>query len=145
MLPEALRAQIVREAQATLPRECCGLIEGRRAADCVVVSALRPARNLSGAADRFEMDPADHFRALRAARLRGSEIVGCYHSHPVGRAEPSLRDRDGAAEDGFVWLIAAPQAAGGTTLAAFVFDGADFLPLDMDAPGSLDPPAASIV
>ncbi|HJW41009.1 MAG TPA: M67 family metallopeptidase [Rhizomicrobium sp.] len=145
VLPDALRAQIAREALAASPSECCGLIEGTRHDDRFVVTALHPARNISVDADRFEIDPADHFRALHAARSRGSEILGCYHSHPEGRAEPSPRDRDGAAETGFVWLIAAPRVANRAMLAAYVFDGADFSPLEMEAPGSLDPPAASTV
>jgi proteasome lid subunit RPN8/RPN11 len=135
----------MREALAASPLECCGLIEGARHSDRFIATMLHPTRNVSADADRFEIDPADHFHALRAARARDAEILGCYHSHPQGHAEPSLRDRDGAAEVGFVWLIAAPHAADGATLAAYVFDGADFLPLEMGAPGSLDPPAASIV
>jgi proteasome lid subunit RPN8/RPN11 len=101
LLADDLREQIAREARAAFPRECCGLIEG----DALRVAALHPARNISEDADRFEIDPADHFRALRMARANGRAIIGCYHSHPNGRAEPSARDGDG--EDGFLWLIAA--------------------------------------
>lgn len=106
-----MRAQIEGEARAALPGECCGLIEGRRdgGGGRVVAVAVHPARNIGGGDDRFEIDPADHIRMLRAARARGTEIVGCYHSHPNGRAEPSARDLAGAAEEGFVWVIAASR------------------------------------
>jgi desampylase len=113
VLAAALHAQIARAAQAALPGECCGLIEGRRDDHGGVVAvAVHPARNIGGGDDRFEIDPADHVRVLRAARARGTQIVGCYHSHPNGRAEPSARDLAGAAEVGFVWLIAAVTDAG---------------------------------
>jgi len=46
------------------------------------------------------------FTLLRALRGTAREIVGCYHSHPNGRAEPSRTDVAGGSESGFIWLIA---------------------------------------
>ena len=110
LLLAAHRAQIESEARAAFPRECCGLMEGVREADAIRVIALHPARNLSSDSDRFEIDPADHFTAIRAARAGDREIIGCYHSHPDGKAEPSSRDSEGAWDEGFLWLIAAVSA-----------------------------------
>jgi proteasome lid subunit RPN8/RPN11 len=122
-LPPDLRVQILREAAAAFPRECCGLIEGVRDGDGWCASLLHPAPNLSADADRFEIDPAAHLAAQRGARGRGAAIIGCYHSHPGGGVEPSARDRAWALEADFLWLIA------GGALAAFVFDGTDFRPV----------------
>lgn len=108
-----LRAQLLAESRAAYPGECCGLVEGKGA----FVTALHPARNLAAASDRFEIDPALQFRLKR----EGRNIVGCYHSHPGGAAEPSPRDALGASEPGFVWLIAA-----GETVGAFLWDGHAF-------------------
>jgi len=116
-LPEGLRAQILAEARAATPRECCGLVLGRRQDDTAVAAALHPARNLATDADRFQIDPADHFAAMRAARGAGVSVIGCYHSHPGGAARPSVRDLEGAGEENFLWLIATPEGA----LAAFVY------------------------
>ncbi len=113
ILGAELRAQLLGEARAAHPRECCGLLEGEGAA----ITALHPARNLAAASDRFEIDPALQFRLLR----EGRKVIGCYHSHPDGAAEPSARDAQGACEVGFVWLIAAGDAIG-----AFVWDGHAF-------------------
>ena len=55
----------------------------------------------------------------------GHEIVGCYHSHPNGRPEPSKRDLEYATEDGFIWLIAALDA-GAVSLRAPVSRQAGF-------------------
>jgi proteasome lid subunit RPN8/RPN11 len=117
-LPDALRDQLTLQARAAFPRECCGLIEGSCNGDEIRATALYPTRNLAIEPDRFEIDPAAHFALLRGLRGTGREILGCYHSHPNGRPELSPRDRKGAAEEDFVWLVAA-IAAGEVTLAAF--------------------------
>jgi proteasome lid subunit RPN8/RPN11 len=116
-LPDRLRAQILAEARAAAPRECCGLVLGRRDGETAVAAALHPARNLAEMADRFAIAPEDHFAALRAARAHGQAVIGCYHSHPRGAARPSARDLAGAGEDDFLWLIATPDGA----LAGFVY------------------------
>jgi proteasome lid subunit RPN8/RPN11 len=126
-LPAVLAGAVRAQALAAAPRECCGLIEGVRDDDLWRVIALHPVRNLSTDADRFEMDPQDQFAAQKAARANGRTIIGCYHSHPGGRAQPSDADRMGAGEENFLWLI-----AGADGLNAFVylrgkFTGADWV------------------
>ena len=116
VLPETLRAQIVDAARAAHPAESCGLVIGTRTGDDGVAASLHPARNLAIRADRFEIDPADHFAGLKAARAAGLGVIGCYHSHPNGVAQPSVTDLAGAGEEGFFWLIAA-----GGDVAAFVY------------------------
>jgi proteasome lid subunit RPN8/RPN11 len=124
-LPEELRARILHEAGIASPRECCGLVEGLRDDGGFRVSAVHPARNLAMDADRFDLDPRDHLAASKVARSRGHEIIGCYHSHPAGRPEPSARDVAGADEENFLWLIAA-----GGELAAFVYFRGGFVGVD---------------
>jgi len=106
-LPQELRDRIEQEARAAFPRECCGLIEGRREGEVSHALAVHPVRNLSRDRDRFEIDPAEHFRLLRKLRGTSREILGCYHSHPNGRAALSPRDRENGSSDGFVWLVVA--------------------------------------
>lgn len=130
LLSCAHRAQIESEARAAFPRECCGLLEGMREGDAIRVIALHPARNLSSDSDRFEIDPTDHFAAIRAARANGREIVGCYHSHPNGKAEPSARDAEGAWDESFVWLIAAVSDAA-VSLGALRRSAGDWQRLDL--------------
>ena len=120
ILPQPLRAQIAVEARAAFPRECCGLIEGTREGEAVHAAALHPTANFSAAPDSFEIDPSAHIRLLRTLRGTGRRIVGCYHSHPNGRPEPSERDRASGGEEGFVWLIAAlDDGAGPLEFAAY--------------------------
>jgi proteasome lid subunit RPN8/RPN11 len=132
------RAQIEAAARAAFPHECCGLLEGRRDGGAIRVHAVHAVKNISDAADRFEIDPAEHIKHLRAARTRGNEIVGCYHSHPDGRAEPSPRDRAGASEEGFLWLIAA-TVADGADMRGYVLESGDFVSVPLIFPVAGEP------
>jgi proteasome lid subunit RPN8/RPN11 len=124
-----LRAQIESQARVALPRECCGLIEGVRSGNTVSAVALHATRNIASDTDRFEIDPEAHFSILRAARGRGAEIIGCYHSHPNGEAVPSARDRECVGEEGFVWLIVAPTERSNIELGAFVVSAGILVPI----------------
>ena len=82
-------------------REICGLLFGTDAR----VDRIEPVENVAGRPqDTFEIDPRVLFAALRAERTGGGKLIGHYHSHPNGSAEPSARDL-AAAEPGKYWLI----------------------------------------
>jgi predicted GIY-YIG superfamily endonuclease/proteasome lid subunit RPN8/RPN11 len=89
------------------PHEACGILlgEGTR------ITAVRPAANVHPApATHFEIDPQALIDAHRAARAQGGlEVIGYYHSHPHGPAEPSATDRASASGDGRVWAIIAGE------------------------------------
>jgi proteasome lid subunit RPN8/RPN11 len=121
-----IRNHILIQAREAMPRECCGLLVGTVGNDgtAVPITSL-PAPNLSDRPDRFEIDPQAHFEIQRHARETGWDVIGCYHSHPNGRAEPSATDLAGAGEENFLWLIAA-----GETLNAFVYRDGSFLGAD---------------
>jgi proteasome lid subunit RPN8/RPN11 len=127
IMPEVLRAQILREAQGAYPRECCGLIEGLREAGNFRIAALHPSRNLAERPDRFDIDPRDQFAAYRSARAQDHAIVGCYHSHPNGCAEPSAMDLAGAGEENFLWLIASNDRVNAFVYSDGRFAGADWV------------------
>ena len=132
LLPADLQARIEDETRAAFPRECCGLIEGTRQGEEARAVALHPVHNIAIRADRFEIAPQDHFAALKAARANGRDLIGCYHSHPGGKAAPSATDLAGAGEEGFLWLIASLSTRDAPVMvAAFVYSGAGFLPVDL--------------
>ncbi len=84
--------------------EVCGLLLGFPGH----VEKTVPARNVADDRRRlFEVDPQILLATHREARLAGTAVVGCYHSHPAGRAEPSLTDAAAADQAGWLWLIAA--------------------------------------
>jgi proteasome lid subunit RPN8/RPN11 len=82
-------------------REICGLLFGSPEG----IDRVQPADNIAERPqDSFEIDPRALFAALRAERAGGERLIGHYHSHPNGSAEPSPRDL-AAAEPGKYWLI----------------------------------------
>ncbi len=97
---ETIRA-VLAEAEASA-HEVCGLLRGFGDR----VACAEPARNVATEPARhFEIDPATLLAAYRDARNGGLAVLGCYHSHPSGSAEPSPTDAAQAAADGRLWLI----------------------------------------
>ena len=89
-------------AAAGLPEEVCGLLLGH---DDMIDRSV-PARNIApDPRRRFEIDPATLLATHRTAREQGLRVIGHYHSHPDGRAEPSARDAARAVDNGQLWLI----------------------------------------
>jgi proteasome lid subunit RPN8/RPN11 len=105
---EALAAMRA-HAAAALPHEACGILLGGGAR----VTDARAAANVHPSPDtHFEVDPQALIDAHRAARAGGLSVIGYYHSHPHGPAEPSATDRASASGDGAVWAIIAPNDPG---------------------------------
>ena len=96
-------------AAGAAPGECCGILLGAAGS----IDEARPAANVAtDPRRRFEIDPQALVDAHRAARNGGPQVLGYFHSHPAGPAEPSAADRAQAAHDGSVWAIV---GAGGVT------------------------------
>ncbi len=96
-------AAIRAEAERAHPRECCGILLG----DVARIDAILPAANVHALPEtNFEIDPQTLIDAHRAARQGGEQVMGYYHSHPAGAAEPSATDCARAAHDGRIWAIA---------------------------------------
>ena len=118
----ALIAHLLAEAAASPEHEICGLLFGT----ATRIDEARATANV--AADptrRFEIDPAALLAAHRTERAGGARVIGCYHSHPGGRAEPSARDAADA-EPGRLWLI-----AGGGELRAWRAGADGFRPVPL--------------
>lgn len=89
-------------ADKAAPEECCGILLGHGA----LIEQAVPARNVHPTPrSHFEIDPQALIDAFRAARAGGPEVIGYYHSHPLGPAEPSAIDSAEAPGDGRVWAI----------------------------------------
>lgn len=96
-----MREALIAHAEREAPNECCGLLIGKGQ----VVSDAHPARNKVASETRFQINPADHFVAIRKARAAGLEVIGAYHSHPNSAALPSVSDLADAHEGAPVMLI----------------------------------------
>ena len=103
--PDRLRV-IVDHAEAAFPGECCGLLSGGQADDVIRVDDVHASENMALEPDRrFEVDPALRLRLQRTLRDSGRRVVGIYHSHPNGPAQPSPRDLEAAWEPDLIWLV----------------------------------------
>jgi [CysO sulfur-carrier protein]-S-L-cysteine hydrolase len=118
--------QIVAHAVEDLPNECCGLLLGTAE---IIEDAAR-ARNTKRSRTRFQVEPADHFAAIRRARAAGIEIVGAYHSHPSGPSGPSELDRARLTDPSMFHLIVS-LAHGTRTVRAFRLTDGNFSPLEL--------------
>lgn len=75
---------MVAHARRTYPNECCGAMLGTIDGD---TKNVREAIGLDNAfegaqAARYELRPEDLLKADKAARDRGMDLIGIYHSHP---------------------------------------------------------------
>ncbi len=94
-------------ARAADGLEACGLLLGKGNA----IEGASVAANVAATpATRFEIDPAHLLVAHRSARGGGAAILGYWHSHPSGLAEPSATDAAMADPDGRIWAIVADGA-----------------------------------
>jgi len=108
---EALR-QIADAAEAAYPGECCGLLVGRlRPNGTVEAVRAHPSANLGRQRDRFEIDPRLWVDLARALGRGPMKVVGLYHSHPDGPAQPSAVDLEAAWGEELVWLIVSVAGA----------------------------------
>lgn len=125
-------ARFLGAAQACFPNECCGLLEGRRAEDGWHVAEVHEMPNVADEPAReFLVDPQSQIALLRRLRETARSVIGCFHSHPGGRAEPSAEDLARALADDSVWLI----AAGGPddfSFSAYLFSSGAFTHLRIE-------------
>lgn len=75
---------MVSHARRTYPNECCGAMLGSLDGESKLVREAIALRNAFAGAQtaRYELRPEDLLAADKAARERGMDLIGIYHSHP---------------------------------------------------------------
>jgi proteasome lid subunit RPN8/RPN11 len=75
---------MLRHAEATYPRECCGVMLGTAEGGEKLVSIAHALDNAykGGQEDRYEIRPVDLLRVEREAREKKLAVIGIFHSHP---------------------------------------------------------------
>ena len=89
-----------RSAHETAGTEICGLI-----VDTGCQLSFVPVRNVSRRVGSFVLSRPDVRRIVAAARILGQEVVGTYHSHPVGVATPGRSDILHAVDDSLMFIF----------------------------------------
>ncbi len=87
-IARALHDQIVGQAQAEAPNECCGMIASR---DGEAVS-VHPAVNKAASPLRYEIDGAEQYRIQMEIEDAGLDLGAIYHSHTRTAPYPSQTD-----------------------------------------------------
>jgi proteasome lid subunit RPN8/RPN11 len=93
------------EVERIAPEEACGLLAGQGSR----IEAVIPVTNALHSQVRYRMDPAEQVKAFLEIERRGWELIGIYHSHPVGPDVPSQTDKAEAFYPESVYLILSGQ------------------------------------
>jgi len=101
--------------------ECCGLLAGQGGQIMRAFPATNAAKD---PATSYEIAPKELFHMMREIRAAGLELLGIYHSHPVGLDEPSARDIERAFYPDAAYFIISPRAGAEQAVRAFtILDG----------------------
>lgn len=145
----------VAHAREGAPAEVCGILAGSRGATAPaeegtgtgetpergrdrVTRVLRATNVADSPRTRYELDPAEQLDLMREVEDAGDEVVGFYHSHPGGPAEPSPTDERLATWEGYLYLVVS-LAGDEPAVGAWRWTGEAFVPTPVertDADGS---------
>ena len=87
-IPKAIYDQMLAQAQAEAPMECCGLLAGRNG----MVEKIYTMTNTHHSPVNYMIDPKEQFTAFKEMRAKEIEMLAIYHSHPHTAAYPSATD-----------------------------------------------------
>jgi len=125
-IPRAALRIIESAAESSWPRECCGLLVGVRAGAATEITSAHPSPNRArDPRIAFEVDPEIWLRLTRTLADGPESVLGLYHSHPDGPAEPSPRDLAAVWGPELVWIITAAARGKPAKTAAFRVADAD--------------------
>ena len=94
-------AGIASHARGEAPLECCGLLAGTDG----LIDEYICTRNIKASEVAYQIDPGDHFAAVKRLRASGRAVLGAYHSHPRTAAVPSPTDLAEAHDTEILYLI----------------------------------------
>ncbi len=112
-----LQHQIRHHCADCYPLEACGLLIGW--GDDVVTNIVTSPNLARHPATGFELDPALIIQHQKQSRLGNDRILGHYHSHPDGQAQPSAQDQAQNHDPELIWVIV--QVTGGIALGLKAF------------------------
>lgn len=87
-IQRAVYRQIVRQAHAEAPLECCGYLAGTEGEALMAY----PMENTDKSASHYTFRPEEQFRTIKDIRQKGLKVLAVYHSHPESPAKVSAED-----------------------------------------------------
>ena len=100
-LPRSFAQQIIDQAKAEHPNECCGLLAGSDGE----ATRIFPMTNAERSPVIYRMEPAEQLKVFNAIDDERLNLVGIYHSHTRSPAYPSSTDVSLAYYPEAVYLI----------------------------------------
>lgn len=97
--------QIRDHVAALAPEEACGLLAGKVEGDTCRALSVIPMTNMLHSTVRYRMEPSEQLAAFNKMEAEEMELIGIYHSHPSGPAEPSTVDVSEAYYPEAIYLI----------------------------------------
>ncbi len=91
-IPQAILDEMIAQAEAEYPLECCGLLAGPKPKKDGTVTRLFKMTNTDRSPVSYFMDPKEQIAAFKAMRTDGLDLLAIYHSHTHTEAAPSLTD-----------------------------------------------------
>jgi proteasome lid subunit RPN8/RPN11 len=97
-----LAKRLEEHARREAPKEACGVLAGRGGVveevyECTNVDELPEAR--------YTIKPEELLRAVEDIEEKGLELLGFYHSHPMGMTKPSSIDEGRMSWPGYSYVI----------------------------------------
>jgi proteasome lid subunit RPN8/RPN11 len=117
-LTAAHRDAMLAHVQEGLPNEACGLLGGPPG----MVERVYGVENVYRSPVAYYMDPAAQVEAMVEIEAAGWDVCGIFHSHPAGPPVPSATDVAQALYPEAVYVIVAPDGAGGWQMRGFEID-----------------------
>lgn len=102
-LSQPLRTELVEHCLITVPFEACGFLIGT-SGYLKTVCGIKKAKNRADVVNKFVIDPFEYYTLEHALEGTNLSIIGFYHSHTNGSAQPSRYDIQDAWPD-YSYLI----------------------------------------
>jgi proteasome lid subunit RPN8/RPN11 len=126
-IPESVREEILACAREGAPEEICGVLAGAREENAHRVESHHPAENVAERPrTRYEIDPREQLDLMEGIEAAGREVVGFYHSHPRGPAEPSATDAAQATWPDRSYVIVSLDGADAPSVTSWRWSGEAF-------------------
>jgi proteasome lid subunit RPN8/RPN11 len=125
-IPSRLYQEMLAQAVAEFPNECCGIFAGRDGR----VTHRYPLTNALASPVRYESEPQAMFAAFKDMRARGTELLTIYHSHPTSDPLPSRTDLERNIYGAEVVHFIVSLKGGAPTAQAWHLDEASYRPAE---------------